>query len=69
MNRSHVGYNAKGRQSTSGSRKKGKRRAQAGNPTQPEFDPNASIVVPKSEEQKELDRRERLRQEVSICLS
>lgn len=56
-------HNAKARQSTAGQRKKGKRKATS-IVKDPDYDPNAEIIAPKSEEQKELDRRERLRQEV-----
>ena len=67
-------HNAKARQSTAGQRKKSKRKA---TPTvkEPDYDPNAEIIALKSDEQKELDRRERLRQEVrhisssSYCFS
>ena len=62
MDRKRVLHNAKARQSTAGSRKKGKKPQKTKSTDQ--YDPNAAIIVPKSEEQKELDRRERLRQEV-----
>lgn len=58
------GYNAKARQSTAGSRKKGKRKAKVPEATEPAQDPNAEVISRKSDEQKELDRKERLRQEV-----
>ncbi len=57
-------HKAKARQSTAGQRKKRKHSTGAAS-LDPEHDPNAVIIVPKSEAQKELDRRERLRQEVS----
>lgn len=57
-------YNSKARGSTSGGKKKGKR---------PIFtqdkdaeDPNASIYVPKSEEVKEMEKREKMKAEVCI---
>ena len=68
VDRTRQRYNAKARQSTVGGsshKKKGKRKLQEPPPQDAsEVDPNAEIVVPKSEEQKELDRREKLRQEV-----
>ncbi|THH01498.1 hypothetical protein EW026_g1188 [Hermanssonia centrifuga] len=57
-------HNAKARQSTAGQRKKRKHSTGAAS-LDPEHDPNAVIIVPKSEAQKELDRRERLRQELA----
>ena len=53
-------YNARARHSRPGSLKKGKRTVLAETP-----DPNAEILVPKSREQKEKERKERLVQEVS----
>ncbi|KAH9841541.1 P-loop containing nucleoside triphosphate hydrolase protein [Rhodofomes roseus] len=68
VDRTRQRYNAKARQSTVGGsshKKKGKRKAKD---TQDhdvqEENPNAEIVVPKSSEQKELDRKEKLRQEL-----
>lgn len=62
-----VAYNAKGRQSTAGSRKKGKSqkkdRSEVG-PGEVESDPNASILVPKSKEDKDSERKAKLLQEV-----
>ena len=63
MNAHRERHNAKARQSTAGSRKKGKRKATS-TIKEPDYDPNAEIISLKSDEQKELDRRERLRQEV-----
>lgn len=57
-------HNAKARQSTAGQRKKGKRKANTSLLKEPEHDPNVEVIVPRSEEQKELDRKERLKQEV-----
>ncbi|KAF8917814.1 P-loop containing nucleoside triphosphate hydrolase protein [Mucidula mucida] len=54
-------HNAKARQSTAGSRKKGKMRKHS-SPT--DVDPNAAILVPKTAEERELDRKEKLRQEL-----
>ena len=67
MNRTRERFNAKARQSTAGShKKKGKRPNKGGDSsgTQESSNPNAEIVVPKTEEQKELDRKEKLKQEV-----
>ena len=65
MDRNHPRHNAKARQATGGSRKKGKRRTKSAvAPGEPEQDSNALIIVPKSEAEKELDRREILKQEV-----
>ena len=59
-----VRFNAKARSSTAGSfhKKKGKRKETSG--VSGQTDPNAEIVVPKSEDQKNEERKERLRQEV-----
>ena len=65
MNRAYERHNAKARQSSAGAHKK-KKRAKVTNEAANE-DPNALIVVPKSEAQKDLDRKEKLRQEV--CFS
>lgn len=67
MDRSRQRYNARARQSTAGShKKKGKRKSkQIDQSEQP--DPNAEIVMPKMLEQKELDRKEKLREEVSFA--
>jgi len=55
-------YNAKARQSTAGSRKKGKRKK---NITTEASDPNADIIEPKSREDKDKEQKDRLLQEVS----
>ncbi|KAF4617551.1 hypothetical protein D9613_006038 [Agrocybe pediades] len=63
-----VAYNAKGRQSTAGSRKKGKPKKKdrsEATPSQPESDPNASVLVPKSKEDKEAERKAKLLQELA----
>ncbi|KAK0187982.1 P-loop containing nucleoside triphosphate hydrolase protein [Armillaria mellea] len=54
-------HNAKSRQSTVGSRKKGKRKRQDDTET---GDANALIHVPKTSEERELTRREKLKQEL-----
>ncbi|KIJ64431.1 hypothetical protein HYDPIDRAFT_28376 [Hydnomerulius pinastri MD-312] len=64
MNQVRERYNAKARQSSAGSRKKAKRRDIATAPAQP-ADPNAAIIVPKSKEEKESERKERLVQELA----
>jgi ATP-dependent RNA helicase DHX37/DHR1 len=58
-------YNAKARQSSAGSRKTGKRRQDTVTASAEPADPNADIIVPKSNEQKEKERKVRLVQEVS----
>lgn len=60
-------YNAKARQSTAGpSHKKGKKKSLSGSKSDPaSSDPNAAIHVPKTKDDKDLDRKEKLRQEVS----
>lgn len=72
VDRTRQRYNAKARQSTVGGsshQKKGKRKPQdSTNQDASEPDPNAEIVVLKSEEQKDLDRREKLREEVCFTL-
>ncbi|KAH9936289.1 P-loop containing nucleoside triphosphate hydrolase protein [Fomitopsis serialis] len=68
VDRTRQRYNAKARQSTVGGsshKKRGKRNAKdAQDQTVTDENPNAEIVVPKSVEQKELDRREKLRHEL-----
>ncbi|KAF8635912.1 hypothetical protein AX15_000090 [Amanita polypyramis BW_CC] len=57
-------YNAKARKSTAGSRKKGKLKVNRDahlSQTEPTPDPNAEILVPKSKEQKDLERKEQIR--------
>ncbi|KAF9220938.1 P-loop containing nucleoside triphosphate hydrolase protein [Gyrodon lividus] len=58
-------YNAKARQSSAGSRNTGKRRQDAVAASTEPPDPNADIVVPKSKEQKEKERKMRLVQELA----
>lgn len=58
-------YNAKARQSSTSHKKKGRKKKDSlSDPQIQDVDVNADIVVPKSQEQKELDRKERLTQEV-----
>lgn len=59
-------YNAKARRSTAGTRKKGKLKKRKQDGQVNDVDPNAEIVAPKSTREKELDRRERLKQEVCL---
>ncbi|KAL4251928.1 hypothetical protein ABKN59_002637 [Abortiporus biennis] len=70
-----IRYNAKARQSSAGGsshKKKGKRKQKGEDEDTTVVgvgerfisDPNADIIVPKSQEQKELDRKEKLRQEL-----
>ena len=66
MNSARERHNAKARQSTAGQRKKGKRKGLSATTKEPDYDANSEIIVPKSQEQKEVDRRERLKQEVSV---
>ncbi|KAF8443043.1 P-loop containing nucleoside triphosphate hydrolase protein [Boletus edulis BED1] len=58
-------FNARARRSSSGSLKKGKRRQHAPTVSAETADPNAEILVPKSREQKENERKERLVQELA----
>ncbi|CCM01865.1 uncharacterized protein FIBRA_03936 [Fibroporia radiculosa] len=57
-------YNAKARQSTAGSHKKKGRHRRDGQTTEETVDPNAEVITHKSVEEKEQDKRERLRQEL-----
>jgi hypothetical protein len=77
-NRSQALHNAKGRQSSGGQRKKGKIKKRKshtdgeGEGTVPihggdtQVDPNADILVPKSKEEKDKERKAKLLKEVSI---
>ncbi len=56
-------YNAKARRSTAGTRKKGKLKRRKEQQTE-DTNTNAEITVQKSAQEKELDKRERLREEV-----
>ena len=64
----HERHNAKARQSTSGPRKKGKRKRDKSLRTLDNgadaFDPNAEIIVPKSKDVKDLEKKEKLLKEV-----
>ncbi|PCH40127.1 nucleoside triphosphate hydrolase protein [Wolfiporia cocos MD-104 SS10] len=64
VDRSRQRYNAKARQSAVGSHKKKGKRKNAEKKDGEQIDTNAEIVVPKSQEQKELSRKERLKQEL-----
>ncbi|EKM60771.1 uncharacterized protein PHACADRAFT_203923 [Phanerochaete carnosa HHB-10118-sp] len=57
-------HNARARQSTASQRKKGKRKAISSPVEEPDYDPNAEVIVSKSEEQRQLDRKERLKHEL-----
>ena len=57
-------YNAKGRQSTAGSRKKGKIKKDKGQKNEPQEDSNANILTPESKEEKETARKKKLLEEV-----
>lgn len=68
--KSRESYNAKARQSTAGSRKKGKvRKSDKPQETEADNNPNATIITPKSQEQKETERKEKLLREVSTTYS
>ena len=57
-------YNAKGRQSTAGSRKKGKIKKDKAQKNEFQEDPNANILTPESKEEKETARKKKLLEEV-----
>jgi hypothetical protein len=57
-------YNAKGRQSTAGSRKKGKIRKDKTQKNGPQEDSNADILTPESKEEKETAKKKKLLEEV-----
>lgn len=58
-------YNAKARQSSAGSsHKKGKRVASATLHPHEELDPNADVHLPKSKDQKDVEKRDRMQQEL-----
>lgn len=54
-------FNAKARRSTAGTRKKGKLKKRK---QEDDADPNVEIITPKNAQEKELNKRERLREEV-----
>ncbi|KAF7982902.1 hypothetical protein HWV62_25164 [Athelia sp. TMB] len=60
-----VGYNDKARGSVAGGRKKGKRHSKTSAPPTEQSDPNVIIHIPKSSEEKDLERRERVKQELA----
>lgn len=74
MYRPRERHNAKARQSTTDSHKKKSERnkSSASDSVEvPELDVNAEVITPKTQEQKELDRKEKLKQEVRsevLCL-
>ena len=57
-------YNAKGRRSTAGSRKKGKIRKDKTQKNEPQEDSNADILTPESKEEKETAKKKKLLEEV-----
>jgi len=66
MHQPRLGYNAKARGSTVGGKKKRKRRGQTSGVTLEQGDPNATIHVPKTTEEKEMEKKERMKQEVCL---
>ncbi len=65
MDRSRPRFNAKARQSVTGSHKRKGRQSKQPNIAEEQSNPNAEIVVSKTEEEREVDRKEKLKQEVS----
>ncbi|KAJ3513040.1 hypothetical protein NLJ89_g3170 [Agrocybe chaxingu] len=61
----HAAFNAKARQSSVGSRKKGKAKNKAAKAEEPRSNSNADVLPPKSKEEKDDDRREKLLQELA----
>ncbi|KIM43329.1 hypothetical protein M413DRAFT_444160 [Hebeloma cylindrosporum] len=59
------GYNSKARQSTAGSRKKGKLKKVSRSEAEKPADCNAAIITTKTKEEKEIERREKLLQELA----
>ncbi|KAJ3568750.1 hypothetical protein NP233_g5510 [Leucocoprinus birnbaumii] len=57
-------YNAKARRSTAGVRKKGKLKRRTSKDQTEDANPNAEIIIPKTEQTKELDKRQQLREEL-----
>lgn len=57
-------YNAKGRRSTAGSRKKGKIRKDKTQKNEPQEDSNADILTPESKEENETAKKKKLLEEV-----
>jgi ATP-dependent RNA helicase DHX37/DHR1 len=64
MYQPRVGYNDRARGSTAGGKKKGKRRSKPSIVTSEQVDPNAIIHVPKTVEEREMEKKERMKQEV-----
>lgn len=64
MHRPRERYNAKARQSSTSHKKRRRKTNDPNDPQTQDVDVNADIIVPKSQEKKELDRKERLKQEV-----
>lgn len=72
MHRPRVGYNDKARGSTTGGKKKRKRRHQpsaVASLEKLEVDPNVMIHLPKTKEERDLERKERVKQEVCFLSS
>jgi ATP-dependent RNA helicase DHX37/DHR1 len=61
-------YNSKARQSTAGTRKKGRLRKKSKPVEEEHLDCNASIIATKSKEEKEYERREKLLRDVYLVL-
>src|SRR5258708_563789 len=59
-------YNSKARQSTAGTRKKGKRKRVSRSEVEEPANCNADIITTKTKEEKEIERREKLLQEVYL---
>lgn len=57
-------YNSKARQSNAGTRKKGKPKRGSRSEAEEPADCNAAIITPKTKEEKGIERREKLLQEV-----
>jgi ATP-dependent RNA helicase DHX37/DHR1 len=57
-------YNAKGRRSTAGSRKKGEIKKDKTQKNEPQEDSNANILTPESKEEKETAKKTKLLEEV-----
>lgn len=70
MHQPRIGYNAKARGSIAGGKKKGNQKQRRGQGDEGDRDggPNAPIYIPKSEEEKERQRKERVKQEVSSII-
>jgi ATP-dependent RNA helicase DHX37/DHR1 len=64
MHQPRVGYNDRARGSTAGGKKKGKRRSQPSEQT----DPNVTIHVPKTTEERQMEKKERMKQDVCLFL-